>query len=262
MPIRRVLLVLVMVLGAAVGCGGDSDEPTSAGPSWQAPSFAESGGTERAPTAAATTREGTVDRDPDEGGSPEGQGKPDQEEGTGNEPGPEGEGPEKPAPEIDRPYAKLAPAPVGSNDNSTGPVNKRFCVGVSLLRTPPDGLTVKVTGVGLNRTDMMRLPGGTCQGRPSCKGYTFGSENAKCSVVVIPTRADPEGLLPETRLTVSGQAYCAAGAEDACAEWVRDADGFDERTIALFLPSEPEPTTSGPDSGEPADPTTNGSTDG
>jgi hypothetical protein len=88
---------------------------------------------------------------------------------------------------------------------------------------------------------LIRLLSGTCQGRRSCRGYTFTSENGKCSVVVLPTRVDLEGGLPETRLTLSGQAYCAAGAQLACAEWVSNAANFDEKFIKLFLPSEPEP---------------------
>jgi hypothetical protein len=240
MPIRRVVLVLGLLLGAAVGCGGNNGEPTAVEPSGQAPNSAEASTTEPGPAAAATTHEATAE--------------PDQEQGTGNEPKPEGQGPEKPAPKVDRPYAKLATAPVGSNDNSTGPANKRFCVGVSLLRTPPKGLTVKVTGVHLNRNDLIRLLSGTCQGRRSCRSYTFTSENGKCSVVVVPTRVDLEGELPETRLTLSGHAYCAARAQQACAEWVSNADNFDEKFIKLFLPSEPEPepesTTKEPAAGE------------
>jgi hypothetical protein len=220
MPIRRVLIVLILFLGTAAGCGGGgNDEPTSA-------------------DVAGSAGVGTPGPDPTVAGTPTGNGEPHQEGDTGDEPETEGQGPEKPAPKTNHPYAKLAPAPVGSNDNSTGPVGKRFCVGVSLLRTPPEGLTVKTTGIHLNRDDF-RLLSGTCQGRPSCRNYTFTSENGKCSVVVVPKRSDPEGSRPETRLTFSGNAYCAANARTACAEWARAADNENEKFIKLFLPSEP-----------------------
>lgn len=237
MPIQRILIVLILFLSAAAaGCSGPHHESTSDGDTGSAPNS----------VGAATSQDATAE--------------PGQEEGTGGEPTPEGQGPEKPAGKADHPYAKLAAAPVGSNDNSTGPVNERFCVGVSLLRDPPAGLTVKVTGISLNRSDM-RLRSGTCQGRRSCPGYTFSSENAKCSVVVVPTRADPDGGLPETRLTLSGKVYCAAGSDGACAEWVRDAASRDDKFIKLFLPSEPAPEQSTPES-DHGTPTTSASTNG
>lgn len=230
MPVRRFLLVLVFLLGAAMGCGGNSDQPTVADPSGQAPNPAEANSTQTGPTSATGAHNNTAEPAPEAGG--------------GNEPAPEENGPEKPAPKVDQPYAKFATAPVGSNDNSTGPAKKPYCVGVSLLRDPPQGLTVKVTGVKVDHPELMGLKRGSCKGWPSCHNYRFSSENSKCSLFATPSRTDPDGLLPETRLTLSGKAYCAAGAEHACAEWVRDVNKINDKYIKLFLPSDPEPATS------------------
>ncbi|GAA2904251.1 hypothetical protein Acy02nite_85680 [Actinoplanes cyaneus] len=225
MPIRRVLIILVLLLGGTSGCGGTKDDTTSDGSSQTSSS-----------TGGPDT--GTGDASGGPGGEPQ------QENGTGGDPKSEGQGPEKPAPETDRPWAKLANAPVGADQTYTEKVDEEFCVGINMLTSPREGVSVKIVEVWTTPDGRIDVNGGTCEGRPACDGYTFSPENGTCSVSVTPRRSDPTGDVG-TRLKFRGEVYCAAGAEASCKSWYDDAGGnSDDQFVTLYLPAEPGPKES------------------
>ncbi|WP_229075190.1 hypothetical protein [Actinoplanes sp. DH11] len=229
MPIRKMLAGLLLLLLLLTGCnggGGDSTTPAD---------------------------EVTTGADPGDGtGIGTGTGDVAQE-GGGEEPAEEGAGPEKPAPETKRPYAELPQLPAGSGDNSTGPVDEPYCVGVSLLASVTDGVEVEVTGVDLQGEQFDLSQGSGCDDRPACLGYTFTVDDSQCSVVVTPLAAgDPAGDGPEGQLELAGSAWCSGGDLQVCAEWRSAADAQQDRTIPLYLPdAEPEESPSASPSSSP-----------
>lgn len=256
MPIRRVLTILLLLLGGLLlgnlaGCGGDKDQTTTGVEPPATVSSSAAGATNgEAPADNSTGSTGGADGD--NGGD-----QPGQEEGAGGDPEDEGRGPEKPAPRSDKPWTKLANAPVGADQTYTEQVGAKFCVGINLLTTPRDGVTVKIVGVTTSPKGRIDVNGGSCGGRPACEGYTFTPENGTCSVPVTPRRSDPTGDVG-TRLTLSGDVYCADGAKSSCEAWLEDAGGdSDQRFVTLYLPpgseESPSPSPSPSDSENPDD---------
>jgi hypothetical protein len=215
MPIRKSCLV-VLTAFALMGCGnnnGDDDPVANTGPS-----------------AAASW----------------GESEPSQEQGNGGQPAPEGEGPEKPAPEQKKPYANLPQLPVGGDGTTVDVLQEPHCVTVNMLQGVSEGVQVKVTGVGLTRTEIFERGQGSCPTK-TCQNFTFSSDSGACSVAVVAhSYADNDSGDPDGYLVMSGDVRCDRGAEQACTEWVRQAKSQDG-AIGLFGPVKDDSTD--PDTG-------------
>ena len=179
-------------------------------------------------------------------------------EETDGEPEGEGNGPEDPAPKENEPYAQLPQLPAGGRNRGADGVGVDSCLEVSMLQSLPEGVSATVTKLGLDRTDLLTLRRGRCDGRPDCRNFTFTSEGGSCSVIFVAKAfRDDETEGPDASLKLSGYVECDRGAETACADWVTEANKQDG-TIELRAPykedEQQQPPQTNTPGGEPPTP--------
>ncbi|GAA3383285.1 hypothetical protein [Cryptosporangium minutisporangium] len=226
MPHRthHLLCLIGLVLVATFGCGDNGDQPP--------------------PESDTTTAASWGDPTPET-------------ESDGDEPNTEGQGPEKPAGEEERPYVNVPQLPAGGRRTDLPAIDVAHCVSITMLEEVPAGLTATVTEIGLAPTNVIELRRGACGGPPSCRGYTFTAEGGRCVVkVVARSLHDRTKDGSDAQLTLAGHVSCSPDAREACARWIEDARTR-EATVGLDAPREdvsPEPDDDPHPEGSPPTP--------
>lgn len=173
-------------------------------------------------------------------------------------------GPEPPQPTRDRPAIEIASLPVGGNVNSDGTSQ---CAEVNWLGTKPipDGVTVLVSGIGLDPGGVFRLDRGACSSDlGSCVGVRWRGDSLSPCQVGVRQIAAGDG---DVQLIVKGTVTCRELAD--CQNLVQPGNGsqisFSPEDIAPPTEeSPPETSTEPPTDGPPDTPTdvpTDSSTD-
>jgi hypothetical protein len=207
--VSRLLLSLALVLSAGA-CGGGSPVTDSAG-------------------GEASADSGYDTADPGSSGD------------EGDEPVPEGTGPERPAPpQAERASIRAPSLPIGTNDNSTDRKDEPHCVKLSWSGSGdiPSDFSVVVTDVQLSSSTYFRKGTTGCPA-PSCESYAFRENSGPCYATVIPLAYQNDDGTPSVELSLVGRVECPMEKRQECQKY---ADGLagQETHVNIYAPPPPD----------------------